>query len=257
MGVDVKGFFSHLVDKEELFFYGLEDQPFDQGTYGLGEIAPNVRVTAINGILNDVDSCMKTVDILSATHGGTNIHYVYWNSEGWTADIYKGFFSKIFGYLSLPARELAKLWRRLLEEMGGVEGDGVIYHYAHSIGANETALAATLLTEEERSKLHIITFGPATIISPVGFASAINYISRRDAVSVFDPWNFYLAHKGSLPHAVVVGEFDSIHPLLEHSLFSGTYFNLILDHGRQFTEKHSPPIDGQVERVEEPVEPED
>ena len=63
MGVDVKGFFSHLVDKEELFFYGLEDQPFDQGTYGLGEIAPNVRVTAINGILNDVDSCMKTVDI--------------------------------------------------------------------------------------------------------------------------------------------------------------------------------------------------
>lgn len=238
MGLDIKGFFSNLINTDELFVYGLADQPFDQGVYGIGEISPHVRVTVINGIMNDVESCMKTLDTLSAAHGGVNVHYVYWNSEGWTADIYKGFYSKIFGYLSVPARELANLWRRLIEEMGGVEGPGVIYHYAHSIGANETLLAAKLLTAEEKSKLHIVTLGPATIISPVGFASAINYISRRDAVSFLDPWNFYLAHQGSLPHAVVVGEFESIHPILEHHLLTGNYLRLLLEHGRQFIERY-------------------
>jgi len=237
-GVDMKDFFSRLVEKEELYFYGLDHQPFHVGNYGKPEIARDVRITVINGILNDVDCCLKTVEILSATHGWTNVHYVYWNSEGWTADLYKGFFS-IFGYLSQPARELAKLWQRLIEEMGGIDSDGVIYHYAHSIGASESALAATLLTEEEKRKIHIITFGPATIIPEEGFASVVNYISKRDAVSIFDPWNFFLAHKGSLPHAVIVGEFDSLHPLVEHSLFSDTYYNLILEHGQKFIDKYS------------------
>ena len=226
-------FLEGFLDPESRLNWGFDPQKFEVGVYGEGEAAPDVRITAINGILNSRTDCLYVMEVLSSAHGGVNIHYVYWNSEGWTADMFKCLYAKM-GYLSKPAAELAKLWQSLIAEMGGVEGPGQIIHFAHSIGATETLLASRLLSREELSKLHIVALGGASIIPPDGLGSVINYISKRDGVALMDPVNLYKAIRGEYPHVSFIGDFDAYEA--EHTLYSGNYPKIIEHHGNLFKE---------------------
>jgi len=156
--------------------------------YGDHDISDKVRVSFINGILNTRKKMDDGLKLISDSHGGVKVHYVYFPSRGWTWDISRGILIRTayqFGYRSMNTYLLADLWRDLIAEMEGVDGGGVIIHYAHSLGGSETDRARDLLTPEEQKMIRVITFGSSTLVRNQGFKEVINHVSTRDGVSSF------------------------------------------------------------------------
>lgn len=156
--------------------------------YGQREVNDKVRMTFINGILNTRSTLLRSLDTISKSHGGVKIHYVFRPTEGWTWDISRAVAIKTaytLGFRSFHAHLLAKLWKELIQEMGGVEGGGVILHYAHSIGGSETDRARELLTPEEQKMIRVVTFGTSTLVRSGGFQKVTNVVSVNDGVSSF------------------------------------------------------------------------
>jgi RHS repeat-associated protein len=154
--------------------------------YGQREIDDKVRVTFINGILNTRNMMLKSLEVISESHGGVKVHYVYRPTEGWTWDISRSVMIKTafaLGFRSMHAQLLAQMWKELIQEMGGVEGGGTILHYAHSLGGSETDRARELLSPEEQKMIRVITFGSATLVPNVGYQSVLNNVSVNDGVS--------------------------------------------------------------------------
>lgn len=130
--------------------------------HGRHEISDKVRVTFINGILNTRSMMRESLNIISGTHGGVKVHYVFRPTEGWMWDISRAAMIKMafsMGFRSLHAHLLAQMWRNLIQEMGGIEQGGVIIHYAHSLGGSETDRARELLAPEEQKMIRVMTFG--------------------------------------------------------------------------------------------------
>jgi hypothetical protein len=191
---EVESDFDHLAEgifgEHTLMLYGYYPSiPIRRGVFGKGEIHDKVRVTFINGILNTPTDCAENCQLFSETHGNVNIHYIFSPTDGFAADIMESAFLK-FGYLSPQAKLLAKMWKKLIEEMGGVEGGGKIIHYAHSIGTTDTWAARNLLTPEEEAMISIYTFGSPSLIKVNGFQQVTNYVSVRDGVCMLDPLGF-------------------------------------------------------------------
>jgi YD repeat-containing protein len=228
-----------LFPKSFLHFSGYYCDPIASGTTPYGqEIKDKVRVTLINGILNlsnDMDSLLQ---IFSRCHGNIPIHYVFRPTEGWTNDIMTSSLSKM-GFTSIYAQLLANQWKRLIEEMGGVGNGGTIIHYAHSIGATETYVARNLLTLEERQMIHVITLGtPSMIPKNCGFASAINYVSRRDGVSfLLDPVGVAMGYFYEVSTIEFIGTYMGI-PFIDHTLYTESYGGTINDLGIKFVETY-------------------
>lgn len=154
-------------------------------SYGQGEISDKVRVTFINGVLTTPAMMNENLEFISSTHGNVNVHYVFRPTEGWVWDISRAILIKgtfWLGFRSSHAHILKSLWRELIQDMGGVDGGGVIIHYAHSLGATETDRARELLTPEEQKMIRVITFGPATYVRNIGFQSVVNHVSIDDGV---------------------------------------------------------------------------
>ena len=99
-------------------------------------------------------------------------------------------------------------------------------------------MAIKLLTPEEQQMIHVITIGSPSLISrDSGFASVVNYVSRRDGVCLFDPVGYL---KGLFTHdseTVFLGSHFGI-PLIDHTLFMTTYTGIIIDLGVEFTKKY-------------------
>lgn len=235
-----KGFDNLAEEYVGRIFLGLAGYYMDSpetGCHGSKELS-NVRITAINGILNLREHCLGAVDVISKTHGNANVHYVFHPTEGWTWDVIKGALAK-FGFTSSRARMLADHWKRLIQEMGGPQGGGTIIHYAHSIGGTHTILAKDLLTPEEQRMIQVITLGSATIIPDTGFGSVVNYISKRDAVSFFaDPISYLKSHFDPSSNVMHVGSYYGI-PLVDHLLSMETYRRVIETLGEQFVKRYS------------------
>lgn len=210
---------------------GYQQHALQTGTYGSGEHHPKLRISLINGILNCPESHSSTLELFSCAHAHNNIHYVFRACEGWTRDIVRCVLCKA-GVVSEVAEILAQTWRRLIQEMGGVDGGGTIIHYAHSIGGSETYLAKQLLTVEEQRMIRVVTFGSATLIPDEGFRSVVNYASRRDGVSLLDVVNFIRGLVDPCEHIVYVDTFLGI-PLVDHTLDSPSYKNLIEELGQK------------------------
>lgn len=156
--------------------------------YGQREVSDKVRVTFINGILNTRNMMLLSLDIISESHGGIKVHYVFRPTEGWIWDISRAIMIRTafrFGFRSLHAHLLARLWRELIQEMGGIGENGVIMHYAHSLGGSETDRARELLSPEEQKMIRVVTFGSPTFVRNMGFQSVINIVSVNDGVSSF------------------------------------------------------------------------
>jgi RHS repeat-associated protein len=214
------------------YLVGYHVDASEYGVYGYGECHDKVRVTLINGMLNDRPFFQTTLEKFCSTHGNNNIHYVYRQTKGWTGDLLDGILAKL-GVISPHARNLANQWRKLIHEMGGVEGGGLIIHYAHSLGGTDTALALSLLTPEERKMIRIITIGSPTAIPEDEVESAVNYGSLRDAISMF---NLINTIHPILPHSyrvVFLGSYFGI-PFVDHLLDMHTYNKLIEELGEDF-----------------------
>lgn len=201
------------------------------------EISDKVRITLINGILTVKEDLICSLEQFSISHGNNTIHYVFHSTEGWTDDLFDSAYVKM-GYVSQEAHLLAKLWKNLIAEMGGPQAGGVIFHYAHSIGATNTFTAKDLLSPEERAMIHVVTMGSPTMIPEnTGFASVINYASKRDVICAIDLKkyiNCWLKNDGNIE---LLGSFFEM-PLIEHTLNARSYSEIIELLGKQFVENY-------------------
>lgn len=199
------------------------------------DLHPKVRITFINGILNLLHDFEYNVKYLGAAHGDATIHYVFRPTQGWTKDLCSCLTIKL-GVLSQGAKLLAKKWKELIAEMGGVMEGGKIIHYAHSIGASDTFMAKDLLTQEERAMIHVITIGAPTLILPnSGFASVSNYVSKRDGICLLDPVRYFHGIYSDDSNVFFLGSFWGL-PLVEHMLIQDTYRELIAELGARCQE---------------------
>lgn len=203
----------------------------EAGVYGNGEISDKIRVTHVNGIQNTPLDAIAAVEVISRLHGDVNIHYTYRPTAGWTWDFINASFVKM-GFISPTAECLARQWKALIQEMGGVEGGGLIIHYAHSLGGAESECASRLLSPEERAMIRIITFGTPSLIADEGFKGVTHYVARLDPVSLFDPIPYVQAFfKESA--IIFVGSYWGI-PVLDHLLVSRAYLEVLEELGKKF-----------------------
>ncbi len=208
-----------LVGERYLILSGLITSESHTGIYGGGfEPHEKYRITFINGILTAAKDLENNLALISQSHGGCNVHYCHVGTKGWTCDLIRSVFSK-FGDVSKEAKALAQIWRDLIEDMGGVDSGGIIFHYAHSLGGTETLHAKYLLSPEEQRMIRVITMGSPTLIPDDGFHSVINIISCRDIISIFDPINFIYSLIFGASHVFFVGSHWDGWPIIDHTFF--------------------------------------
>lgn len=222
----------NTVGKGFLQFSGYYINPMETGVYGCGELSEKIRITLLNGIGCIRSDFAKSVSIFSRAHGHENIHYIFRPTRGWSHDMLMGFLVKC-GYVSPHARNLANTWKKLIQEMGGVDGGGLIIHYAHSMGGTDTYVAAGLLTPEEKKMIRVITLGSSTMIPSDGFESVVNYVSKKDLVPISDPVGYFNGLFSEDSNMRFYGSFFAM-PILEHALLSETYCHVIHAMGQQF-----------------------
>lgn len=240
---DLIDYFDHQPDLQESIeninnhlqggaFFILTGQNFEEthtGHVGDGEICNNVRISYTNGILNTAGDCSRAAEAISNSHGRVNVHYLYKATKGYSWDILRTGLGKL-GLVSHESQTLAGLWKDLIDDMGGVQGDGQIIHYAHSSGGTDTANALSLLNRSERRMIKVHTFGSPTIISPDDHTDAYNYVSVRDGVPIFGILtNFH--------DAIFVGSFWGI-PLIDHLFEEGTYRDIWEAQGQEFVQTY-------------------
>lgn len=226
-----------IFGKISLTFYGFYSHDEEVGRFGEKEINDKVRITLINGIINARHDLIDSLEMISKFHGGNNIHFIFHPTEGWTRDVIKGGLVK-FGWISPQAEQLAALWHKLIEEMGGIHGGGKIIHYAHSLGAVDTAIAKGFLTPEELSMIEVYTFGSPSLLVPGGFQSVTNFVSKGDAVSLLDPISYINALLNPAEHISFVPSSWLI-PLIDHQLTFPAYKSVLESLGKQFLELYS------------------
>ena len=214
-------------------YYG---EKTERGVVGRGEVSDKIRLSHINGILNTKQDELESAAMLSRCHGNINVHYTYRSTGGWTHDVFKVTMVRL-GYTSLEAYELALSWREMIAEMGGVQGGGMILHYAHSIGGSETLAAKQFLTPEEQQLIIVKTFGSPKLIAAHEFYDVVNYVSYRDGVSLFDPLTYIWALAGGTSNIVFVGDYFGI-PAIDHFFEGESYRTVVEKLGRDFVEDY-------------------
>lgn len=169
------------------------------------------KVTFINGIMNSKGEMDQILENISQwpEYKNEDIYSIYRGTGGWTKDILKATLIK-FGYVSDNAKELAKIWKKLLQEADEID------HWAHSVGGTETLRARNLLTPEEQKRINVITLGSATVIPDVGFKKVINHMSYRDGVCYLDPIGFLHALIYKPPHVDFKGSILDGYPFVDH-----------------------------------------
>jgi hypothetical protein len=214
---------------DTLFRYASHTAPPRTGVFGSPKPKDNLRITYINGILNHEAELQEALQLISRGHE-QEVHFVYRGTQAWNNDNNLCVLVK-YGYITEHARRLAALWKRLIYEIGGVEGDGKIIHYAHSIGGAETACARTLLTPEEQKKIVCIVFGsPVSIRNDEGFSKSINYVLKRDLIPFLSLDTLWaLVDSASVPHVVFIGYLGEF--CLEHGF--STYWSYWQEHAKK------------------------
>lgn len=221
-----------IFSKDTLTLFGFYRDQKEAGVIGRGEISDKARITFINGILNAKYYLVETVEMISQLHGDNNVHYIFRPTEGWTWDIVKSTLVK-FGWISPQAKHLAKYWKKMIAEMGGVHAGGTIVHYAHSIGSVDTYLARTLLSDEELKMIKVYTFGSPFLYGPCGFQSITNYVSKGDGVSLLDPIRYIHTLLKPVEHVAFLPGSWSV-PLIDHQLNFPAYQSTLENLGQQF-----------------------
>lgn len=204
------------------------------GTLGQGEVHPKVRISCLNGIMTCLPDFLWEMQSFSQSHGNSNIHYIYHPNRGWTLDAVQGLLLKITG-ISCLSHLLSETWKALIEEMGGVNGGGLVIHYAHSIGGSDTYEALKLMTPEERGMIRVITFGSTCMISKGDLADAMNYVSASDGVPLAaDPLGCFRGSTSDTPYVTFLGSFFNGIPFTDHLICNETYRTVWEQLGKEF-----------------------
>ena len=245
------GFVNDIIDDVHFFTYqfigpglylaaGLHNEGVEFGVYGNGEFSDKIRISHINGVLNVREGALEAAELISRTHGGINVHYLFRPTGGLTKDIIQGAMTifGVFGYVSPSATRLAEGWRELIAEVGGVGNGGLIVHYAHSLGGAETANARRLLTPEEQKMIRVTTFGSAKVLPDEGFVQVHNYISSYDGVMGFDPTGYVGAFMGGNTNVSFLSPLGYF--AIDHMFTGPTYSKTLRILGERFVALYDP-----------------
>lgn len=145
-----------------------------------------IAITFINGIFHSEEDWRMISDNISMIFGIVVKPFYNPSSGSWINDASKASLARLLKPNDIPtAKALAEHLRSTLMTLGP---NGRILHLAHSGGAILTYLAAKYhLTEEEREKIDIVTFGGGRSITRKYFRGRIvNYYSENDLVSLVD-----------------------------------------------------------------------
>ena len=235
--IDVDGMMLSTFGEPTLMMAGYFPSCCDSGVIGDSEASPFVRITMMNGVLNLRHEFIDNVRWVSKEHGNNAIHYVFRPTEGWTRDIFKCLLVRN-GYVSPAAEELAVVWKTLIEEMGGVDGEGLIIHYAHSIGAVESRNAHKLLTLKERKKIRLVAFGSPKVFVDDEFEQVIQYTSKRDGIILMDPSSYLFTLVNDVSHVHFIGSHAGV-PLIDHFISSSTYREALEKLGNDFCDTYA------------------
>lgn len=184
-------------------------------------------VAFICGMLNRPADCLETAELLSKHYGGINVHYCYNSSHGFAMDIAETFAQM----LGARTHAVDKAAHFLKERIHATSGSLTLH--LHSQGGLIGYRALQQLTADERSKVHVLTYGSAKIIGSKGLGSAVNYVSSRDVV----PW---VADPLGCMHAILTRsqnvEFlaSKSFPFVDHSITRPNYQRKIAELGRDF-----------------------
>lgn len=203
---------------------------------GEQEPTKKVRLTLINGILNTQADAKDNAIFLSGLHGDVKVHYLYSATHGFTGDISRAICAKL-GITLSQAKMLAKTWKGLINEMGGVDGGGTIIHYAHSLGAADTYRALHILSEEERKMIQVSTFGSPMLIPEGNCQEVKNYVSTHDAIPLFDIVSYVQALYGQRADIVFLESKQKI-PLADHPITATPYSTTLEELGRKFQQQY-------------------
>ena len=220
------------------YMTGYEPMETAIGTIGQGEVSDAIRITFLNGIMTSHDEMIHSTALISDTHGGVNVHYIYRATKGWTWDIAQSTLTKAADFIAPQAYLLADRWKGLIKEMGGTQSGGLIIHYAHSIGAVDSLRAAELLTPAEQKMIRVIALGPATMLHEEYVESATNYVSARDGVCLLDPVGIIKAILYEENNVVFLSSVFDGAPLVDHLFTSDTYREIWESLGAEFVSEY-------------------
>jgi RHS repeat-associated protein len=226
--------FFTLVGRTWLQLMGFNLDPTAEEVAGVGDGPKKARITLINGILNGSLEAQRSAHNISKLHGNVPVYYVYSATQGFAGDLLRGTCYKL-GVVSKQAKILVNLWRKLIQEMGGPTAGGVIWHYAHSLGATDTANALSFLTPEEKSVIRVATFGSPTILDADACAKVDNYISVNDGVPYLDPIRYVIALRQHQPHVHFLH--SNTYPLMDHMFSGNTYREVLNILGQEFQDE--------------------
>lgn len=158
------------------------------GNVGIKERSRDVRITFINGMTTTHESCVLTATKIAQTHGFNKVHFVFDPSDGFVRDLYGAAKMLFFNSERESVAKLVQLWQRLFVEMGGDDNpNGQIIHYAHSRGGLVTQQALKQLTDDQRAKMVIRSFGSPAILDPYEVPNSENIINTSDMIPFTNP----------------------------------------------------------------------
>lgn len=218
---------------------GLSKDPVEFGVVGEGEFNDKVRISHVNGVLNDREGAIEAASLISHTHGGVNVHYTFRPTAGWTGDI-SALIPTLLGWTSPTAKRLAQGWKELIEEMGGVGGGGMIIHYAHSLGGAETACAKRLMSKEQLAMIRVTTFGSAKVLADRNFSQVRNYVSSLDLIALGADIMAYFQAATHTSNVIFLDHAGAF-PVVDDHKFCGPVYSVILEElGRRFVALYDP-----------------
>ena len=173
----------------------------------------------INGIKNKESDAIESGNFIGTlVASDTEIRTEYLTSRGFMYDIVESMLLKL-GRETPNSRELRSMLRNTIGEL---DKDGILHLIVHSKGALVAKVALAGMRPEERNRIVIMAYGPATIIPRSYALEARNIFSSRDPILLLNPIT-YLRHKIAGTANIDIIPSKGGLPFMDHSFSSKTY----------------------------------
>jgi len=196
-----------------------------------GKQIPGTSFFYKNGIMTNPETAKAQAQEQSIANGGVQTDVLYNASQGFLTDLIATGLAKL-GMVSSTERMTANYFLKKLEQDPGHKFVGNV----HSQGATHLMNAGKLMKYEQRQRIEVNAFGPATIIPEKAFGKAENYISRLDLVSMTSTFRYIKAVCGGSSNVHFLTP-TTMNPLKEHFM-DGTYGRQMTKLGQDFVDKY-------------------
>lgn len=235
---DVVSFVGHLLVRRTLNHFDPSSRNPHSGNFFTINmpITDKASLHMVNGMLCSKKNTENAAWEMSADFGGTRVNFTYNATHGFIEDLFECIVQRL-GFCTNSVKQLVHSIRQQIAEKGGVDSGHIVELFAHSQGGIMLDQALKYLSAEEKKMLRISTFGSGKMISSEGVASAVNYVSKRDAIPfIADPLGHLM---GLFSKNMNIQYLDSKGSyFIDHPLRNETYWNVVKRLGNDFINKY-------------------